>query len=112
MARSKRSSAATELLLLKDVVKYKKAFFNSANTRYDDCLNGNLRLYPSNDEMRQKLKEDYGQMVKSGMFRDKPPSFENIMEKCGNWNPELIWGLGLERIMSRFLSMKNKDLSS
>ena len=70
-----------ELFLLEDVVKYKKAFFNSASARYEDCLNGNFRLYPSNDEMRQKLKEDYGQMINSGMFREDPPSFEDIMER-------------------------------
>ena len=71
--------AMNELFLLEDVVKYKKAFFNSASARYEDCLNGNFRLYPSNDEMRQKLKEDYGQMINSGMFREDPPSFEDIM---------------------------------
>ena len=90
-------TAITELFLLKDIVKYKKAFFRSSNARYDDCLNGNLRLYPSNDEMRKKLKEDYGQMIKSGMFREEPPSFENIMERMRELESRINMGVGLRK---------------
>jgi hypothetical protein len=88
------TTAITELHLLEDVVKYKKAFFNSAYARYEDCLNGNLRLYPSNDEMRQKLKEDYEQMINSGMFREEPPSFENILECMRELESTINMGVG------------------
>ena len=71
----------TDLSLLEDVVKYKKAFFNSAYANYEDCLDGNLRLSPSNDAMRKKLKEDYEQMINSGMFREDPPVFDEMTQQ-------------------------------
>lgn len=75
------TTAMADLSLLEDVVKYKKAFFNSAYARYEDCLNGNLRLCPSSDEMSKKLEEDYGQMIDSGMFRGAHPSFSDMMDR-------------------------------
>lgn len=64
--------------VLEDVVLHKKAFFNSANTHYDQCLNGNLRLIPDNAE-KKVLATDYRQMKEAGMFPTKPPEFVEIM---------------------------------
>ncbi len=103
------TTAMTDLSLLEDVVKYKKAFFNSAYAKYEDCLNGNLRLYPSNDEMRQKLKEDYVQMIDSGMFREEPPTFESIMERMRDLEFRINKGVG-QRI--NHVGISDQDLSS
>lgn len=64
--------------VLENVVLHKKAFFNSAYTHYDQCLNGNLRLIPD-DADKKVLATDYRQMKEAGMFPTKPPEFVEIM---------------------------------
>lgn len=64
--------------VLDNVILHKKAFFNSAYTHYDQCLNGNLRLIPD-DADKKALATDYRQMKEAGMFPVKPPEFFDIM---------------------------------
>ena len=87
-------TAMTDFSLLEDVVRYKKAFFNSAYAKYEDCLNGNLRLCPSNDEMKKKLKEDYGQMINSGMFREDPPAFDEMIRRIQDLESRINTAIG------------------
>jgi hypothetical protein len=79
--------------VLDNVVLHKKAFFNSAYTHYDQCLNGNLRLIPD-DADKKVLATDYRQMKEAGMFPINPPEFVEIMNslhelelRCNNTLP-------------------------
>lgn len=65
--------------ILKSVVDHKKAFFNASYAHYDDCLDGNFRLIPS-EESQASLVQDFKQMVKAGMFYDATsPAFDEII---------------------------------
>lgn len=60
--------------LLLDVLKYKKAFYNSSYANYDDCLKGNFKLIPA-DNILKELENDFNHMLSSGMFYGKQPNF-------------------------------------
>lgn len=65
--------------ILYSVVQHKTAFFNFSYAHYDRCLNGNFRLIP--DELdRTRLENDYRHMREAGMFLEKPPKFDEIMQ--------------------------------
>ena len=66
--------------LLIDVVKHKKAFYNTNYAKYDDCLNGQLRLLPG-DNVLKLLEEDFKRMTDAGMFIGTPPAFNRIIER-------------------------------
>ena len=70
--------AATNRDLLTEVVKIKKIFYNSGSAKYDDCLNGGLRLVPSSDYIAL-LKEGFNNMVENKMFYGMPPDFNQII---------------------------------
>jgi hypothetical protein len=59
--------------------------------------------------MRQKLKEDYVQMIDSGMFREEPPTFESIMERMRDLEFRINKGVG-QRI--NHVGISDQDLSS
>lgn len=63
--------------LLQRVVENKKLFFSRAGANYDEVLNGNLRLVPSEPRIRF-FKKDYREM--EIMFFSAPPSFDVILE--------------------------------
>lgn len=65
--------------LLRDVLMYKKVFYNSAYAAYDMCDNGGLRLVPDEDFMIT-LATDYRAMITAGMFMSPTPAkFDEIM---------------------------------
>lgn len=66
--------------LLTEVVKIKKIFYNSSFAKYDDCLNGGLRLVPSGNYIAL-LKDDYNNMVENKMFYGEQPNFNQIIEQ-------------------------------
>jgi hypothetical protein len=66
--------------LLADVIKYKKFFYNSSYANYDACLNFGFRLVPQK-ELLDALQKDFEQMLRSGMFYGKQPSFENVIRE-------------------------------
>jgi hypothetical protein len=72
--------AATNRALLKEVVKIKKIFYNSGFAKYDDCLNGGLRLVPNSDYIAL-LKDDFNNMVENKMFYGEQPDFNHIIEQ-------------------------------
>lgn len=66
-------------ILLEDVVRHKKIFFNAPYANYDDCLSGNLKLLPGGRAM-SGLQTDYENMVRAGMMYRDPPEFPEIIE--------------------------------
>jgi hypothetical protein len=67
-----------DLVLLKDVVRHKKVFFDAAYANYDACLERGLRLV-TDEPFLAALRQDYRQMESSGMFDETPPSFDEIV---------------------------------
>lgn len=72
--------AITNRELLTEVVKIKKIFYNSGFAKYDDCLNGGLRLVPNSDYITL-LKNDFNNMVENKMFYDDQPNFNHIIDQ-------------------------------
>ncbi len=66
--------------LLAEVVQVKKAFYHSGFARYDDCLDGRLRLIPS-ERSQEILRNDFAAMLDAGMFLVPPPSFDMILDR-------------------------------
>jgi hypothetical protein len=64
--------------LLSEVIKIKKTFYNSGFAKYDDCLNGGLRLVPNDDYLRL-LENDFTKMVSNNMFYGVQPDFNAIV---------------------------------
>jgi len=64
--------------LLNEVIKVKKKFYNSGFAKYDDCLNGNLRLVPNKNHLKL-LKEDFNKMIINKMFYGEQPDFNLII---------------------------------
>ena len=73
-------SAIENRELLLDVVSHKKVFFNASYARYDDCLEGRLRLVPEGDELLG-LESDYRQMLSAGMVNSEAPAFGALMTR-------------------------------
>lgn len=70
--------ALLQNLVLENVIKHKKAFFNASYCHYDDCFNGNFRIIP-NDIGIKSLANDFKHMCDAGMFIEDPPSFEDMI---------------------------------
>lgn len=69
--------------LLAEVVQVKKVFYHSGFARYDDCLDGRLRLVPSS-RSQEILRDDFAKMSDAGMFLVSPPPFEVILDRLRN----------------------------
>jgi hypothetical protein len=72
--------ALADRALLVDVVKYKTVFYAAKHANYAACLEGRLRLSPP-PAMMAGLQSDLEQMIAHGMFEDRPPPFDEIMER-------------------------------
>ena len=72
------TDALKDKALLEAVVKHKKVFFKDNKAKYDEATAKSLRLVPQG-EMRERFREDYGEMVQV-MFSEEPPSFDEIMD--------------------------------
>ena len=66
--------------LLNEVIKIKKTFYDSGFAKYDDCLNGNLRLIPNNDYLKL-LKDDFNNMLTNKMFYGNEPDFDYVLDE-------------------------------
>lgn len=73
------AAALADREVLADVVKHKKVFYNAGYARYDECLEGRLRLVPDEEDL-VGLEADYKAMVASGMFYGEPVPFSAILE--------------------------------
>jgi hypothetical protein len=67
-------------VLLADVVKHKKVFYNASYANYDACLTGQLRLIPE-DAVLTALRIDFDRMIGAGMFIGEPPTFDTIVDR-------------------------------
>lgn len=66
--------------LLNEVIQIKKTFYDSGFAKYDNCLNGNLRLIPSDDYLKL-LKDDFNKMLGNKMFYGLQPDFDLILDE-------------------------------
>jgi len=73
-------AALADRALLADVVKHKKAFYNTSYANYDACLAGQIRLIPE-DAALGALRDDFKRMIDAGMFIGEPPAFEAIVDR-------------------------------
>ena len=80
--------AINEIDQLKEVIKIKKAFYGSSYAKYDDCLNGRLRLIPK-DEQLKHLEKDFNKMLEEKMFYNSQPNFTNIIQKIRRLENEI-----------------------
>jgi len=74
--------------ILEDVIKIKKAFYNSSHANYDDCLNGNFRIIPKAGSLNG-LKQDYHAMIDAGMFYETPPSIDKIINSLKGFESQI-----------------------
>ncbi len=71
-----KSSALSDLALLRDVVEFKERFYYSSWARYDLARPGTFRLAPPESQI-SALARDYRAMRE--MFFREPPEFKVIM---------------------------------
>ena len=55
-------------------------FFHAGNANYDQCLDGQLRLVPDNDQL-PALQSDYDAMRAARMVGADAPSFDLLIER-------------------------------
>lgn len=63
--------------LLRSVAQAKSIFFPQPGVNYRDCIEGRLRVVPS-EELRRRLAEDYRRMIEARMLFPPYPSFAEI----------------------------------
>ena len=72
--------ALADRALLEDVVRHKTVFFNASYASYGDCLDGQLRLVPDEDQLGG-LRSDYDAMRRAGIIGGDAPSFDALIER-------------------------------
>ena len=72
------NEALANIELLKDVVEFKKKFYRSPRSKYEEILEGNLKLVPS-DVAIKVFEKDYEEMKQ--MFFGEIPSFSEIIDR-------------------------------
>lgn len=72
--------ASADRALLADVVKVRKVIYRSVKARYDDCVNGGMRLVPD-DKLLEALGKDYEAMTAAGMFEGDSPGFQQLIAR-------------------------------
>jgi len=80
------SKALEKVEILKSVVANKKDYFYRAGAKYDEALNGRLRLSP-NDAMINRIHDDYTKMGE--MIFGKPPDFEDILKELAGLEEQI-----------------------
>ena len=72
--------ALSDRALLDDVVRHKMVFFNASYAKYDQCLDGQLRLVPDDDQLAG-LQADYDAMRTARIVGTDAPRFESLIEQ-------------------------------
>lgn len=80
--------ALDDINQLKEVIKIKKVFYDASYAKYDDCLNGKLRLIPT-DQHLNLLEKDFDKMLEEKMFYSVQPNFINIIHKIRQLQNEI-----------------------
>lgn len=87
------NEALANIELLKDVVEFKMKFYRSPRSKYEEILEGNLRLVPSNDAIKV-FEKDYEEMKQ--MFFGDIPEFNDIIKKISDvqaiFNKQILIG--------------------
>lgn len=87
MARSEvKNEALADLVLLKNVVAFKKQFYYVAWAKLEEAIPGSFKLLPQ-DKYIEDLKKDYTAM--GNMIFDKQLSFEEIIETLEKLEEEI-----------------------
>ncbi len=81
-----REKSFENIELLKTVIDFKKKFYASSWAKYDDILNGNLKLIPSK-EGSEIFSKDYDSM-KNMLFGEKV-AFDKIIDTLKEYEKEL-----------------------
>ena len=81
-----KNESLENIELFKEVVEFKKKFYQSNWARYDDFYNGDVRLIPSKEAIAI-FTDDYHKM-KEMIFGDIP-TFEVIMDTIAQYNEEI-----------------------
>lgn len=81
-----REKSFENIELLKTVIDFKKKFYASNWAKYDDILNGNLKLIPSKEGL-EVFSKDYDSM-KNMLFGEKIP-FDKIIDALKEYEKEL-----------------------
>jgi len=72
------NEALANIELLKDVVEFKMKFYRSPRSKYEEILEGNLKLVPS-DNTISIFEKDYEEMKQ--MFFGEIPTFQDVIQK-------------------------------
>ena len=81
MARHEAGRTALfDRALLEDVVRHKMVFFNAGYAKYDQCLDGRLRLVPDEDQLAG-LQADYDAMRTARIVGAEAPEFVALLER-------------------------------
>ena len=73
-------AALRDLDLLEDVVRHKKVFFHAGYANYDQCLRGQFRLVPDDDQL-PGLRSDYNAMRRARIVTDDASGFDSLIER-------------------------------
>lgn len=79
-------TAIVDRALAQRVADHKQAFFaekasDGSVIDYGRAVSGDLRLVPEGDAL-DALKNDYQEMISSGLFEEEPPPFHDLMNQC------------------------------
>lgn len=81
-----REKSFENIELLKIVIHFKKKFYASNWAKYDDIMNGNLKLIPSKEGL-EIFSKDYD-IMKNMLFGEKIP-FDKIIDTLKEYEKEL-----------------------
>ncbi len=73
-------TALFDRAILEDVVRHKTVFFNAGYARYEQCLDGRLRLVPDEDQL-VGLQADYDAMRTARIVGAEAPGFDSLLEQ-------------------------------
>ena len=74
------ATAKTDMALLSDVIDLKNTFYRSQTTQYQRCLEGELKLIPSGDNLKL-LHTDFEAMHAAGMFYGVSIELEQLLDE-------------------------------
>ena len=81
-----KNESLKNIELFKEVVEFKKKFYQSCWARYEDFYNGDVRLIPGKKAIAI-FTEDYHKMQE--MIFGEIPTFEVILDTIAHYNEEI-----------------------
>lgn len=71
-------TALEDRALLEEIVALKNVFFYAGSAKYDDCLEGGLKLEPEKG-LLERVAKDYEEMRDMNLVAGEPPVFDEIL---------------------------------